>query len=236
MPFDSVQLFDEVRALMPNITTGQLTDGKLGVYALLAMRRLFKDHPRERTYVLTGNGGKYYALPSDWVVGESSIRKLFLPTTNQVSQNLNVTLLYNKEWSIFPDADGSEKLFIAGELASAETANLTYSVPWYIKDIDGQAVTTLPSTLIAAVEYLTAAMACYALATQAAGLTDPSMNGDLINYRNRQMEYQRAGQQWESQYAKELGINQPVGASAVVLGDYDPKLQTGFTYATHFNR
>jgi hypothetical protein len=228
-------LRESVRALVPNMTPDVLSDEKLDIHLEMGMRRLNRDLPRDRAGTISGDDGKWYTLSAQatsWVDGFSVIKSIVQPTPNQANEEI-IQYLDSEDYEVHDDGVSLKIRFVSA-ISTGKTATIRFTTTWLLAELDGAASTTLPARLNNALAWIGAAYACYALGAQAAGTTNSSLPGDLINYRSKQREYRSMGQEFEAQYQTEVGTDDAKKAAAAgIRRRYQRNLQNGFSYFTH---
>jgi hypothetical protein len=224
-----------VRGLLPNVTPDVLSDEALDVALATAIRRLSKDRPHEKSGQITGTGDKFYTLTvelDDWAEGFSGIVFIVDPSP-VIADNARLVYLDEDGYEIYDDGT-VERLRFERAIGTGKLATIRYTTVWTLNGLDGATATTLRTSLNNALLFISASMACYALASQAAGQTSSGVPGDLINYRSKSREYRSMGQEWEMQYKDELGMREDAPAAAAISrSSYPNSLQNGHPYITH---
>jgi hypothetical protein len=239
VPYDRDDIRDAVRALAPNITPAILSDDRLSVYARNALRRLNVDHPYEKSVRVTGNGAKFRDLSvilTDWVDERSRVFSVISPSPVIADDGLITHLDPNIGFEQYREG-GNDYIRFTSAPSSSDASTIRYTVPWTVLNVNSATATTLLDRFENAVEYLTTALTCYALATESAGTTSSFMPGDVVNYRSKQSEYERAGRVWERMYQQELGIGRvakPAGAAVARAPEMTD--QRGLGRLTHGRR
>jgi len=239
--YDLSTFRDAVRALVPNIGKGQITDSQLDVLLRNAKRQVDAVKPRVRTAVVAGTPGKYYqatdTIPG-WADNFSAVRSVLNPAPDVSAPSTATT---DPAWVNLSDVrvlriNELEYIYMRDPIGSGHNAAFTYTVPWDIQDLDGAETTTIDTTVQSGLEFCGAEFLCRALAAKAAGTLDTQIPADLINYGSKQAEYTAAADAFHVNYTRALGIDATKPKGIIMRGDYNHTLQSGFPYVTHFSQ
>ena len=228
---DLTELRGTVRALMPDQTVSVLPDARLDIQIALGMSRLNKDSPAIKVSLLPkedSNG--IYDLNSvvGWVDGFSEIRAVWVAYR---SQYFSVSQVDYRTWD--DPVDSHLKLAFEGPFLSTGES-IQYSSPWMVKNLEGAASTTLPRKFDNALTFICTAIACFSLATGAAGTKNSNIAGSLVAHAEESRRYREVGRTFENLYAEELGLAATKGPAAG--GVFVPSrrgLQSGLPFVTH---
>ena len=239
MTLTQATLFEAIRALIPNIPPSIVPDADLAVYGAQALRRLSEDKPRDVTQQFTSDGSTYYVLSDQlslWIDGVSSIKEIIVPAPD-VTDSDDISILDpDTDYTVY-DNGTAQYIRFASAPASGDNVTVRFSTTWAISSIESAITTTLPSRYENAVEHLSAAITCRALASKYAGVTASEVPSDLINYRTKAREYSMLADNWEKQYAIDIGAAGVAGgstaAAAIGRSAYDRTLSMGYGRMTH---
>lgn len=236
MTYTAADLREQVRDLIQNVDESQMTDAALDTICTLSRMRLDKDHPNDVTALLTGTGGKYYSLEalSEWIHEFSAIRYIINPTP-VVANNDDINFTEQKLYKVI-EIGGVEYLWIDENIASGETATIKFTTRWKVQDLDGAVASTITNQWWSALVYACVAGVCDALANKSAGVMDKQIPGDMINWQSKDDSYRRQAREWNAKYLAEVGLDKDHQKAIIVRADYDPALQHGRPYMTHFPR
>lgn len=246
MVFAADEITKAVRALLQSVTEADVSDVEMLVFIELAKRRLDRDRPNLKSATVASSAaedssGEYFRLTggtpviSDWVVDFSYITQIINPSP-VLADGEDVQILAPTQYQIVMIA-GDIYLQLFNGAASGKNIDLGYATSWTINGVESEVTTTISARYENAIEFATAAIACWAKAAEAATTKDSALPGDLINYRSKQSEFNRAGNTFDMRYKEELGIKDGDKPAVAVRGDiFSSKLSSGRPFITHGHR
>lgn len=142
--------------------------------------------PRELIYDAAGNGTLYeWAVPSTWVQGFSSLKSVEYPAGQTGERERN--FLDESYYEVVMTATDTYKFrLIEDTPATGETVRFTYTGAHSLTET----ITTIPNKLNEdSIIFLTAALACEALAAKYASNTDSVIGADSVDHKSQSDKY-----------------------------------------------
>jgi hypothetical protein len=210
-----------VRALLINIAPGQISDAALTEQIRDSLRRLDNDRPFGKFAKLAGTGSKYYKLGTlltDWDDDVSRVLSVVYPAP-VIADNATITKLNKREYQRYDDGTDQYLRFESAP-DSSNFFRIEYTVARKVKGLDAATTTNLEDRYLNAITYLATAMCCYSLGTRSAGLTEPNVNADFINFGSKESQYRRMGDKWLQNYQEEVGSASGTNASNIAAGSW----------------
>lgn len=203
-----------------------------------AVTRYSQDRPREIVDDVTGSGANVYPLTgaskvlASWSDGTSRIVSIDYPA-EAVSGDFTTSWLDSDiDWSTYKDETVVWLRLPNHSPAATETMRITYTAPHTHTSVTD----TVPAADLDALCDLAAHYACLALQTKAAGNQDSIIAADSTNYRDAQLRYRQAAEDWLKSYEARMGITDGGVLGASATADWNRPTTTGYPWLTHSGR
>lgn len=184
---DVATYLESIRRKIPQAKE-ELSPGALEMHLGEAVRYYSHVDPRISVKDYTGDGTTYnFSLPKVWEPGFSRVRSIEYPAGEQEPEFLSLG-----DYEVYQASTDVFQLRLHDTPSDGEVLRLIYTSPHRL-NVDED---TIPSYHRDAVTCLAAAYVAWNLAAKYAGFTDPSLVGDVINYRTKEREYQSVGDQF----------------------------------------
>lgn len=218
MAYALTDVRDAVRALLLNQSAPILTDDQLDSMILQAKRRMDRDSSDVQSFELTDTSANWHTLTAvvpNWINGFSTVKSVMNPTI--VDADEGAPVFEDRTQLKTQDFLGIDKLYMPSRIATGKTALLYYTAPWKVANLGNANATTVDDRHKNALEYQTAAIVCFANAAKSAGVTDQNIPADFMNFRTKEAEYRRVGNQFKALYNNELGIVEGAAPPAAMV-------------------
>lgn len=200
-----------------------------------ALRRYSLDKPRITTKQINGTGSPYIKVDStnfpNFIDGVSVIDKVeaLAPIlTDKDAPNY----IERDSWDFYRDGTDLYFYFKNDEPAITDKIRFTYTILHTINGLDSAIVDTVSAPDFEAVIYWGAAEAFTALAGKYAGISDPTLRADVVNYSNKSADMRRLAEYYRDLYRN--WINLPLKASSLVRDiDFGLSGDNGQSFLTH---
>lgn len=185
-----------------------------------------KDSPREKIFVITGNGTNRYALPTDWDMSFSAVVYVEFP----IAQS-DPILLDEETILIWEDGTGKKIQFTDVTPSTGDTLWLRYSLRHTLTDDTN----SIPDSHFEGVSYLATALTALTIAGRL--LNSRSDTAGIMNFRTPSDAYKSFSKEMLTWYFKRMGINPDKGNKALLdIFDLDSVASSGVPYLTHLRR
>jgi hypothetical protein len=202
--------------------TAQVLSDQQRVGALAeALQDYQKWRPRVLVADIAGANGYDYALPLDWVGGESVLQRIEYPAGSWPPLYLE-----DEDWTIYHTADGTLLRMLLYRPGPTQTLRLTYTAPYTYE--------TLPAADVNAIANKAASIACRWLAAHYAQEGQSSISADVTNQESKARQYRDLAKDYAEAYETHLGLSDDteVAAASAVL-DWDMRYVWGSDRLTH---
>lgn len=190
-----------------------------------AVRHYSHYFPDQETVDVTGAGTYDYDLPTDWVIGFSSIVSVEFPKGDQTPTILKlgrVRIYYNSA----VDVSKWRIRFLDTTPTANDTIRITFTKPHKVTTT----TSTIPDTHWEAVAALATGLCLYTMAGRSLSQRDSQVSGDLFRFRSVARDYQDLAETIvREKYAKKLGISMDGAGFATEIVDLDMNLTGGIS-------
>lgn len=156
-----------------------------------------KKRPLIQLQAYTGTSDNWYALPTAWEDGFSSICEIEYPVENSPQD-----LIPEKDYYISLMSEGKKIRFNRNNPGSSNTFWVKFLIRY---TFDSLGISDIPESDQTAIAYLVMAIWCDAFATHFASKSDPSLaEAEAISYTSRVEEYTTKAGNWNTKYKNEL--------------------------------
>jgi hypothetical protein len=196
-----------------------------------------QDAPRIVVVEVDGTGAFDYLLTTiltSYVEGFSVIQQVEYPV-DDTSQEADI--VDEGDWEVFRKSTGEYLRFKADTPSASEDFRVTYTAPYVFASSAASATIAAPETDLDAIGNLAASIAFGRMAARANRQSDPTIQADTTNYRDKSDRYRSLAKDYLARYRDLVGVSEsggPVPAYAVT--DLDPDLQIQTPYLTHERR
>lgn len=206
-----------------------------------AIERYSTDRPDDVTADVTGDGGRYYVIPTiltSWSEGFSRIVSIEYPAAVIASDEVPV-YLDPEDWDDNYKSGSTRYLFLPNHSpAATETMRIKYTAPYVLS---ANAYDTPPGDFFAICN-LAAGLACQAIAAKYSRTTDSTISADSVDHLTRAQEFSRRSREFIAMYNEHIGLGgDSDGAGGKVLPagefvDWDTAPGRNRQWLTHRNR
>jgi hypothetical protein len=216
---------------------GVLTSAEIDAAVAEAVTTYSKHRPHELLADLAGDGDYDYAVPADWVLDCSAVRRVEYPAGERVP-----VYLEDDQYTLYkPDAQATVLRFLDVTPQAGQTARVTYTAP-HVVDADSS---TIPANDEECVGNLAASVACEWIASHYSQQGDPTLSADTTDHRSKASDYAARAKRFRALAYEHLGISTSkdgtgqasvATASATREWDSDFAGMTGIDRLTHPRR
>jgi hypothetical protein len=229
------EFIDRTRVLTKDLV-GRLSDPDDLRSALdAAAKQYSSNRPYTKVADKVGTGINDVALPTDWLIGFSSLESVEFPIGDVPATMLDAADAY-----LYQTPTALMLRIESVKLSAAQTARITYTMT---HDLGTEAVaSTIPDTDFEAVCCLAASICCDELATSYAQGTDSSINADVVDGGSRGRAFADRAIALKKFYTEHMGLTKPVEATGAGSGtgqqfvDLDTSFAGSGTYGMTHSR
>lgn len=162
-----------------------------------------KDRPYKKTHTRFGDATAVLPLPSDFYYGFSDIIDIEFPTGNTPRTFLD----RDDDWTIERQGDTTQVLLLNDEPGTSEQIRITYTTM--------HTISTVNQADLGPLIYLACEAVCLAMAGFYANHSDPTLQGQIVNFRDMSQKYQELAKEWRNKYLASIGKAPGVEGGAV---------------------
>jgi hypothetical protein len=216
MPVTKTQIKDKMQDIM-NLSDDNVlsVEGDWERFVFSAIRQHSKYFPEEVVADISGNGNYDYDLPTRFVVGESSIKKIEYPQGDRVP-----TFIDEQSWMYYTDTSSTKIRFLDYTPATGETARVTFITPLNPYSLN---ITIQARDMLA---YLAASLAEDSIATFYSQSTSNFIPEDGRDYTEQAEQFRLSAKAHRAIYNEHFGISDGTKPASGIL-DYDVPLEFG---------